>query len=187
MIAVCLIFCSYDKDTFQSEIKDYIEFIQEIMEPTSCKILDFLSVCSSVLILSEDHLDSKIDMIFSWIDLNLDNDISFEELYLGTCSFEIGLSLAMGRRPIGEKYVRLVSQQWFSLSGSGREADNIPGGTLTKGKFFDFCTNRQQIVRRLLEYFAVAKVKVDSSGDLQEVATAIKLTSPSLNEPGGAS
>jgi hypothetical protein len=155
------------------------------MEPANSKVLDFLSICGSIMILSNDHLDTKIDMIFSWLDLNMDNDISVDELYLGLSSFEVGMSFALGKHPVPEKYIRLVAQQWFSLSGSGRDADNMPGATLNKGKFYDFCTNRQQAVRRLLEYFVMAKVKEDKNGDLQEVAMALKLSSPSLDEPTG--
>mmetsp|Transcript_9925 Transcript_9925/g.14948 ORF Transcript_9925/g.14948 Transcript_9925/m.14948 type:complete len:2471 (-) Transcript_9925:176-7588(-) len=175
---------SFDINIVKNEIQEYIAFVQETTEP-KLKVLDFLAICSSILICSDDHLGTKIDTLFMWIDLNMHNNITLDELYIGVASFERGLSYALGHSPVNEKYLRAVSQQWFSMCGTGRDIDNVPGALLEKSKFVEFCENRQQAVRRLLEAFASARVMVDKTGDLQEVATSAKLSSPSLDEPTG--
>ncbi len=139
--------------------------------PGSPKLIDFLAVCSSILIVSEDNLEMKIDMLFTWIDLNADHDISFEELFLGLTSYEKGLSYLRGIPPTSTKYIRAVAQLWFSICGFGREVETSSGSIVGKIKFFEFCTNRQQSVRKLLEAFASAKVKVDKTGEIQEINT----------------
>jgi hypothetical protein len=161
---------------FNVQIKEYLDFIQELSSPTNSKYLDFLAICSSVLMVSEDHLEVKIDQLFTWIDLNLDNDVSFEEFYLALSSYETGLSYLGGYQPISSKYIKSVAQVWFSICGFGREMDSRGRGPATdtsgesvgKVKFFEFCTNRQQGARKLLEAYGTAVVKSDKTGSLQE-------------------
>lgn len=161
---------------FVKQIQEYIEFIQELSATINSKYFDFLAVCSSVLMISEDHLELKIDQLFTWIDLNLDNDVSFEEFYLALSSYETGLSYLTGHAPVSSKYMKAVAQVWFSICGFGREdslksripvADS-PSESIGKIKFFEFCTNRQQGARKIIEAFGSASVRADTTGKLQD-------------------
>jgi hypothetical protein len=68
----------------------------------------------------------------------------------------------------------------------GRESETLDTNTqMGKKKFFEFCTNRQHSVRRLLEMFGSASMQKNKVGELQEVVTAEKLSCPSLDEPTG--
>jgi hypothetical protein len=149
--------------------------MMELSSSINSKYFDFLAICSSVLMISEDHLEVKIDQLFTWIDLNLDNDVSFEEFYLALSSYETGLSYLGGYQPISSKYIKSVAQVWFSICGFGREMDrgrrpstDSSGESVGKVKFFEFCTNRQQGARKLLEAYSAAVVKPDKTGALQE-------------------
>jgi Ca2+-binding EF-hand superfamily protein len=165
-------------EVIKAEIAEYVEFILELSAQP--KVIDFLAVCSSTLIVSDDHLEAKLDMLFQWLDLNIDGDINCEELYIGLSSFEKGLSYALGQAPTSEKYLEIVAQQWFSLFGTGRE--DIQGEEkVGKIMFLEFSTNRQQAVRKIIEAFVQAKVTVDKTGDIQEITTK----SLTLKEPTG--
>jgi hypothetical protein len=145
---------------------------------------------------SEDHLEIKIDQLFTWIDLNLDNDVSFEEFYLALSSYETGLSYLGGFQPISSKYIKSVAQVWFSICGFGREietsksrrsgkdASPSAGEAVGKVKFFEFCTNRQQGARKLLEAYAAAQVKVETKGGLQEFGPTLPSSSLEIQVTG---
>lgn len=148
--------------------------------------MDFISVFTSVLLISEDHLEEKIDKLFELTDFNDDGRISLEELYLTITSVDRGLSYILGDSPSSAKYIYAASKKFFSLSELGRESETCdPHSQLGKKKFFEFCTNRQHTVRRLMELFGNAHIKKDTNGELQEVVTAEKLSCPSLDEPTG--
>jgi hypothetical protein len=175
----------------KTEIKDYLEFVKERNslgnEDTShSKYMDFITVFTSVLLISSDHLEEKIDKLFELTDFNADGNISLEELYLTITSIDRGLSYILGDSPSSAKYILAVSKKYFSLSEMGRETDAIDSHTqMGSKKFFEFCTNRQHTVRRLLEFFGNANVQKNNIGELQEVVTAEKLLCPSLDEPTG--
>ena len=175
----------------KAEIEDYLEFVKERNslgnEDTShSKYLDFVTVFTSVLLISEDHLEEKIDKLFELTDFNNDGNISLDELYLTITSIDRGLSYILGDSPSSAKYIFAVSKRYFSLSEMGRESEAFDSNTqMGLNKFFEFCTNRQHTVRRLLEFFGNAKVQKNQIGDLQEVVTAEKLMCPSLDEPTG--
>jgi hypothetical protein len=195
---VLLNFYIFRPSDFSAQIQDYVSFIQELSANINSKYFDFLAICSSVLIVSEDHLEIKIDQLFTWIDLNLDNDVSFEEFYLALSSYETGLSYLGGFQPISSKYIKSVAQVWFSICGFGREMeaskgrrsvqDNAavlsPEDSVGKVKFFEFCTNRQQGARKLLEAYAAAQVKVDTKEGLQEFIPTVPSSSLEIQVTG---
>lgn len=111
-----------------------------------------------MLLLSAASLKEKIDILFSWMDMDMDmpSTVSLEQFYISIVSFERGLSYAVGRPPCSEEYLAGVSRQWFSVCGSGRENESLKGTRLCKDKFNEFCTNRHYAVRVVLEAFAAA-------------------------------
>ena len=183
--------CSISPADRKIEIKDYLEFVKERNslgnEDTShSKYMDFITVYTSVLLISEDHLEEKIDTLFDLTDFNGDGNISLDELYLTITSVDRGLSYILGDSPSSAKYLLAASKKYFSLSEMGRESESVdPSTQMIRKKFFEFCTNRQHTVRRLLELFGSARIQKNTNGDLQEVVTAEKLSCPSLDEPTG--
>lgn len=144
-------------------IKEYTDLLREVSDQGDAPTVDFMSVCSSVLLLSSATLKEKIDVIFSWMDMSMTGNVSMEQFYISTVSFERGLSYAAGQKPCSEEYLHGVAKQWFAACGSGREVD-----TVGQEMFTDFCTNRHYVVRVLLEAFA--------STPFPEVATGEKLS-----------
>jgi len=178
-------------DDLKAEIKDYLEFVKERNslgneDISQSKYMDFVTVFTSVLLISDDHLEEKIDQLFGLTDFNDDGNIQLDELYLTVTSVERGLSYILGESPSSSKYVYAAAKKFFTLSEMGRESEAVDSDTqIGKKKFFEFCTNRQHSVRRLLELFGNAKMQKNTVGDLHEVVTADKLSCPSLDEPTG--
>lgn len=155
-------------------------------DTSNSKYMDFITVFTSVLLISDDHLEEKIDKLFELTDFNDDGNIQLDELYLTMTSVERGLSYILGESPSSSKYIYAAAKKFFSLSEMGREAESLDvHAQLGKKKFFEFCTNRQHSVRRLLELFGSARLQKSQVGELQEVVTAQKLSCPSLDEPTG--
>lgn len=183
--------CSIATDDLKAEIKDYLEFVKERNslgneDISQSKYMDFVTVFTSVLLISDDHLEEKIDQLFGLTDFNDDGNIQLDELYLTVTSVERGLSYILGESPSSSKYVYAAAKKFFTLSEMGRESEAVDSDTqIGKKKFFEFCTNRQHSVRRLLELFGNAKMQKNTVGDLHEVVTADKLSCPSLDEPTG--
>lgn len=171
-------------DYIKAAIHDYCDFVIELStldteievqqksklqsQVSTSIYFDFMGVVSSVLLLSDVHLETKIDFLFLWIDLQMNNLISFDEMYIAVCSFEKGLAHSLGLRAADEKYIKLVVKQWCSYFGIDRDDKKKSDDKLGRVQFFDFCTNRQHIVRRLLDKFSVSLVNVDRSGELNE-------------------
>ena len=155
-------------------------------DQSKSKFLDFISIYTSILLISQDSLTIKIEKLFELTDFNGDGNISLDELYITITSVERGLSYILGHFPSSAKYLYAVSKKFFTLSELGRESEKLEkDSTLGEKKFFEFCTNRQHVVRRLLELFGNANVQKNQVGELQEVVTADKLSCPSLDEPTG--
>lgn len=181
------------RDSMETEnnvlIKDYIDNICDLNEQGDAQVVDFMAVCSSVLLLSSDSLEEKIEKLFSWIDMDMDNDISIDEFYISIVSFERGLSYALGRKPCSEEYLFGVAKQWFSVCGFGRENETVKGAKLGKEKFFDFCTNRHYSVRLLFECFGAAIFPERKSGeDLSNLVVRVgdhEAKAGVMKEPGG--
>lgn len=170
-------------------IKEYIDLIRDISDQGEVQAVDFMAVCSSVLLLSSISLKEKIETLFSWMDMEMTKEISMDQFYISNVSFERGLSYATGNKPCSEEYLYGVSKQWFAVCSSGRETDAVRGTKIGKDKFKDFCTNRHYAVRVLLEAFAAAPFPEVAVGEKlsQLVVTVEDHESKAgvMKEPGG--
>ena len=70
----------------------------------------------------------------------------------------IGLSWALGKTSLSIKYstndfnyLRIITGQWLSLADPTHKGSADVNTEISKKQFFDFCINRQHVVRRLLE------------------------------------
>lgn len=178
-----------NSDEENTLIKDYIDLIRDLSDSSDVQAVDFMAVCSSVLLLSSMSLRDKIDTLFSWMDMDMTGNISLEQFYISNVSFERGLSYSTASKPCSEEYLFGVSKQWFSVLCSGRESESVKGTKIGKEKFADFCTNRHYAVRLLLEAYASAPFPETSLGEKlsQLVVTVDDHESKSgvMKEPGG--
>lgn len=153
-----------------SEIKDYIALVTELSEKDTSKAVDFMAVCSSVLFLNPHPIEMKVDQIFNWIVLNPElDDFQFEDFLIAISSFERGLSHAMGRTATGEGYVKEVAMQWFALADPSHRGVADPQAKVSQSCFFEFCMNRQHVVRRLLEAFVTLTPFEDKNSEITEI------------------
>lgn len=77
----------------QAAIDSYLELIKESNGTTSPNVVDFMSLCSSVLLLSSAPIETKVDKLFEWITIGEGNDyFLFEDLFVALNSFERGNS-----------------------------------------------------------------------------------------------
>jgi hypothetical protein len=75
----------------QAAIDSYLELIKEANGTTSPNVVDFMSLCSSVLLLSSAPIETKVDKLFEWITIGEGNDyFVFEDLFVALNSFERG-------------------------------------------------------------------------------------------------
>ena len=87
------------------EISSYIELIKELVEPL--KFIDFMSVLSGVMLLSDRQIETKIEYIFKYIALGSGHDcFSSEDFLIALRSFESGLSNIMGKKASSESFVK---------------------------------------------------------------------------------
>lgn len=159
----------------KQSVDSYLALVQELSENDKTKALDFMAICSSVLLLSPATIEAKIDLLFMFISLaDSASDFGFEEFFVALTSFERGLSHAMGVPACSEAYVRAVATQWFALADPKHRGCADPSTRITSDNFFDFCTNRQTSVRRLIEGLAGSVLPlVSPSEQLQEIALIV--------------
>jgi WD40 repeat protein len=161
-----------------SAIKDYLELLTDTMRiqqaPDAANgeknKIDFMAVVSSFLLLNPIPIEGKIEQLYNFITLNPSSlGFTFEEFLIAIASFEKGISLAFFRKPCNEFFLKDVASQWFTLADplhrntnsfnllsnnlkSTSAHDSQP--LISSQLFFDFCTNRQHVVRRLIEALA---------------------------------
>lgn len=162
-----------EKSAIEAEIKDYIDLVLELSEKFTSKTIDFMAVCSSSLLLSKTPLEMKVDQLYNWIKLSPErNSFNYEDFLVALSSFESGLSYAMKKPACSEAYVKEIAKSWLALAdptnSKGYNSD-APKCNINDKQFFEFCTNRQHVVRRLLEALASLEVIEDKNLDLQEV------------------
>eukprot|EP01038_Epipyxis_sp_PR26KG_P010144 gene10144-13646_t len=157
-------------------VKNYVDLVTELSEKDTNKTFDFMAICSSVLLLSATPVEQLADQLFEWIVLGEDehpDEFSFDQFLVALSSFERGLSNAIGKPASSEQYVRMVSTQWIALADPKHKGSADINTRINQASFFDFCTNRQHIVRRLLEILATAQVVNDNNIELHEVVVTI--------------
>jgi len=169
-----------NKNKGESAVKAYLQHYIELSTPnnptvpennaiSNAKSIDFMALLSSVLLLNDTiNIETKVDQLFEWIvlqdsgaDYSMDEDhreMRFDEFYLAMTSFEKGLSHALGKHSLSTSpsssatnYVKLVTGQWMSLADPHHKGSADATTRISRKNFFDFCTNRQHVVRRLLE------------------------------------
>ncbi len=153
------------------EIASYIELVEELSRKDlgNSKVVDFMAMCSSSLLLTPNTIEFKIDWLYLWITMTPNADVfDFKQFIVAMRSFERGLSHAMGTSAYSEEAVRNVARDWFALADPNHKGVSDDQCTITSDDFFDFCSNRQHVVRRLLESLGISEAKHDSNRDIQE-------------------
>ena len=163
-----------DRSSVAAEVKAYITLIEELSSGDLLKTIDFMSLCSSVLFLSEISIETKADQLFSWIALDPESSaFSFDDFFVAMRSFERGLSHAMGHTPCSESFVKGVATQWMALADPQKKGSTDAQTRVSNNHFFDFCTNRQHVVRRLLEALATVPVQENENAGAKEVTDTV--------------
>lgn len=163
-----------DPNLFESEIKNYITLVEELSQGENSKTIDFMSLCSSVLLLSDVSIEVKADQLFSWIALDPESSaFSFDDFFVAMRSFERGLSHAMGRGSSTEEFVQTVAASWMALADPQHKGSTDSQTRVSNNHFFEFCTNRQHVVRRLLESLAALQVEQNENAGTKEVADTV--------------
>jgi hypothetical protein len=163
-----------DKKVFEVETKEYIALVEELSQGDLSKTIDFMSLCSSVLFLSDISIEVKADQLFAWIALDLESSaFNFDDFFVAMKSFERGLSHATGHAPCTEAFVRTVATQWMALADPQHKGWTDASTRVSSNHFFEFCTNRQHVVRRLLEALAAAPLQQSQGGETKEVTDTI--------------
>jgi WD40 repeat protein len=156
-----------DQATIDMEIQDYVGLLQEL-EPH--KMIDFMAIVTSVLLLSNTMLEVKVDQLFAWIALAPGEEVfSIEDFSLALSSFDRGISNGLGRVASSEGFISIHAKSWIALAAP--ENRNLTTKSISKQNFFDFCTNRQHVVRRLLEALSILDVLENAHMQLNEVDT----------------
>ena len=145
----------YDDIKFSVEdqgvmVENYLDFIQEISDaPLAPKLIDMMATISSCLLLCKLNDEQKIEELFKLIVLSDSQDvgISRESFLVAMVSFERGVANVMGKKHESLKAdMEGTVAQWMTVANNGDDKCNH----LTFEAFSDFCTNRQQPVRKLL-------------------------------------
>lgn len=171
-----------ERDAMEVAVKDYIALVQQLSEKDTSKMFDVMAVCSSILLLSSTPLEVKIDQLFIWITLDPErNQFTLEDFMISMSSFERGLSHAFGRVACSEAFVKEIAAQWMAIADPSHKGLADANTRVTAKHFFDFCLNRQFILRKLLESLAVLEVLEDKNLELQEVTDTVDL----LKQPSG--
>lgn len=80
-----------DPKESQAAVDSYIELIKELNVGDTTNVIDFMSLCSSVLLLSNAPLERKVDQLFDWITIGDENDYyNFQDLFVTINSVEKG-------------------------------------------------------------------------------------------------
>jgi hypothetical protein len=80
-----------DPKELQAAVDSYIELIKELSVGDPANVIDFMSLCSSVLLLSNAPLERKVDQLFDWITIGDENDFyNFQDLFVTLNSVEKG-------------------------------------------------------------------------------------------------
>ena len=93
------------RSAVEEDIGSYIDLLKELAEPL--KFIDFMSVLSAVMLLSDRQIETKIEYIFKYTALGSGhNCFSSEDFLIALRSFESGLSNIMGKRASSEAFVK---------------------------------------------------------------------------------
>lgn len=80
-----------DPKEAQAAINSYIELAKEFSVGDTANVIDFMSLCSSVLLLNIAPIERKVDQLFDWITMGDENDCYvFQDLFVTLNSVERG-------------------------------------------------------------------------------------------------
>lgn len=84
-----------DASKVQEAIRSYVELLKELNGTSSASAVDFMSLCSSILLLSNVPIEVKVDKLFEWITMGEGEDsFSFDDFFVAINSFERGIYLS---------------------------------------------------------------------------------------------
>ena len=63
-----------DASKVQEAIRSYVELLKELNGTSSASAVDFMSLCSSILLLSNVPIEVKVDKLFEWITMGEGED-----------------------------------------------------------------------------------------------------------------
>ena len=87
-----------DPKESQSAVDSYIELIKELSVGDTANVIDFMSLCSSVLLLNNAPIERKVDQLFDWITIGDENDFyNFQDLFVTLNSVEKGEHLFLSQ------------------------------------------------------------------------------------------
>ena len=174
----------------QEEVGRFVALLEELGDKNqgaanagNYKVVDFMALVSSVLLLSPTQLEAKVDQLFQWIVLNSQDNFGMQQFLVALSSFERGLSNAMGRPHCSEAYVKGVAQQWLALADPKHKGDKDT--VITDKDFFEFCCNRQHITRRLLEALGRSEIKEDKNTGVTEHEVVSLVGGDEMKASGG--
>jgi len=160
-----------------AEIALYIELLEELSEKDfdkKPKVVDFMALCSSTLLLADYPIEFKIEWLHQWITMSQASaSFDFKMFFVAMRSFERGLSSAFGKASYTEESVRAVARDWFALADPNHRGVADEKLALTADDFFDFCSNRQHVVRRLLESLSLSEAVRDTNRDIEEAVVNV--------------
>ena len=86
------IFLSEPKEA-QAAIDSFMELIKELSVGDTANVIDFMSLCSSILLLNNAPIERKVDQLFDWITMGDENEFYiFQDLFVTLNSVEKGNS-----------------------------------------------------------------------------------------------
>ena len=160
-----------------AEIALFIELLEELSEKDfgkNAKVVDFMALCSSTLLLADNPIEYKIEWLYQWITMSQNcASFDFKMFFVAMRSFERGLSYAFGKASYTEESVRAVTRDWFALADPNHRGAADEGLSISADNFFDFCSNRQHVVRRLLESLSLSEAVHDTSRDIEEAVVNV--------------
>ena len=76
-----------------------MELIKEFSVSDTANVIDFMSLCSSVLLLNNAPIERKVDQLFDWITMSDENDFYvFQDLFVTLNSVEKGSLTVIHRK-----------------------------------------------------------------------------------------
>ena len=87
-----------DASKVRETVESYIELVKDLSGSSSASAIDFMSICSSVLLLSNVPIEVKVDKLFEWITMGEGEDsFSFDDFFVAINSFERGICVSASK------------------------------------------------------------------------------------------
>jgi microtubule-associated protein-like 6 len=171
----------------QEAIDNYLQLVNDLDSHTATsKILDFMSILTSVLLLAPNTISYKIDKLYEWITLvDGEDGFNFSQFFVALSSFEKGISHAMGHQPFAEDTIKSLTKDWIALADPSHNGNSDKDLHITKEAFSDFCSNRNIVVRKLLEGLSKSTTTMNSTNNIHEAVIEAVEAKALLSGPKG--